>query len=413
MNAPATIPKAARPLPVWKSHWKSAIVVVAIIALFVFLRPRGSSARTRALATMKEAQVSLSLQPDGTLDAALFRNKPGIEGQMGNLSWAFDQLRRFPEVKIVRTEFLMPVNVATLRELHNLESFSVTDRAEFDQDDFNAFAGMKNLHSLELRGDKLSAKAIERLKDIPKLKSLRLSGGSWGGEGMAQLANFPALEHLSLEGAARDWKEPLQLGACRRLKSLRLVNFTAKPDDLQELELLVSLEELSLTMAHLEPHHFDSLKKLPKLKSLRIAGGVGSLDDCAAIIGSMPALESLAIADHSNMEPSKWLTVVGLGRIAASQSIRELEIYGAAVGDEGVKAIAKMTRIKNLTLNRVGATEASFDSIRKIEGLEQLSIYEPVWQGKGIPQSALAKLREELARKKVMMTFGWGAGGYW
>src|SRR5262245_5947286 len=122
MTAAATTadPKS-KPIPWWKAYRTTLIVLVAVAAGFVLLRPRGSHAREKAYAAMNRPGVQLTFKGDD-LESAKFALSPGLESQNSNLGWAFQQLMRFPEVKSVETGWFINVNLPTLRALSNLES---------------------------------------------------------------------------------------------------------------------------------------------------------------------------------------------------------------------------------------------------------------------------------------------------
>lgn len=391
-------PPAARPIPAWKKHWKAAAVITVVAAGFALVRPQGDDARTRALYALDQSGVVLSMQ-GGKLDMAVFNLKPGIEERNSNLAWAFHQLARFPEISKLETAFLLPPSVATLRKLTNLTSFKVNERTDLEDEHFAGFAGMTNLESLEIQGDKLTPDALKHLEGLQNLKTLKIGGENLLGPGFERVCRIPNLERLSIERGSSKRGAPVRFEPGSKLKSIRFALIDLSKGTVQGLENLQSLEELYLWQASVDPSFFEGLRKLPRLKVLRVLSGQGTFDDSAGIVASYPSLESLSLHNAFGDATNGWLTAAGSRQLARSTTIKNLELFNTSVGDDGVKAIAGMDGLKSLRLNRVGMTNRSFDDLKKLRSLETLQILEPQWWNmRGAVPEEFARFQEEVKR---------------
>ena len=406
-------PSRATTIPWYRSHG-TAVIVAGLAALaFLHWRP-ASDARMRAYAAMNRPGVTLSVIGGG-LDSATFQLAPGVESEKSNLAWAFHQLRQFPELKHIQTQFFLPVNLSALRSLTQLESFLVTGSAEIEDDDLAVFRELPKLDSLVLRAEKITSRGLRHLEGHPSLKTLVLHGPRLYGEGFSSLGRIPNLESLTIEGGRGKWGEPLSLSGATKLKALRLFNLGATPDELGDFKGLPALEDLELWNVNVDRNFFLRLQALPRLKSLKIRGAGFSLDGLTDAIVLLPSLESLFVADYSGKGQDQLLTAEGVKKLAGVKRLREIGVFGAPIGDEGVKALAAIPTLEQLTLNQTGMTERSFPALLAMKSLKTLNLFEPMWGVRaGINQGAMMRLREQLERsKKVEVRFDRGPPGFW
>jgi len=411
-----TAPTAVAPIPPssspwWKTGWKAAVVIVLVAVGFFVIRPRGDFARNRAYSIMKRPGVNLSLI-DGKLEYAKFDLAPGI-GENGNLGWAFHQLVRFPEVKSVETMWLLPVNIPTLNALPELETL-VVHRAEIEDDDLAVFSGMRELKELNLGGEKITPRCLEHLVGLAKLKSLKISGAKMFGGGFESISRIPNLESLSIEGGRGEWKEPLSFGPANKLKSLRLANLDLAGDGTKDMDQLQALEELRLWNVRIDAAFLRAMSRIPRLKAVKIQSSDGSFEEYAEILAEFPSLTTLYVADQSNSEDKRWITKRVMEKLSRSKTIEELGVYHGRVGDDGLRFIAMIPKLRILKLIDVGLTEESIPVFVGIKSLEELVLYD----ARLTPRTRLqfqpnAELKAQLEKRNVKLSFNFGWGAFW
>ena len=245
------------------------------------------------------------------------------------------------------------------------------------------------------------------------MKSLRLAGPKIIGGGFESLDRIPNLESLSIEGGRGEWKEPLRLGTPSKLKILRLANIDLRNGNVESLNQIQSLEDLSLWNVAVDRAFIRQLKDLPRLKVLKIRSAGDPLDDYADVIALFPALETLHLSDGGNSGRSKWATGQSMEKLSRSNTLQEVSLFVVNIGDQGVRALAKLPRLKRLKLFDVGLTESVLPFLSDIQTLEEISLSSPTLTRAGKPQRVMIEMRERLAKKNVQMFFTWGWGAIW
>lgn len=199
---------------------------------------------------------------------------------------------------------------------------------------------------------------LDFVEDFSGIKALMISvSGLTSLEPLASVSD--SLEWLSIGG----WMEPSKLSCkplvqCRKLRSLSLDRL---PKDLEAIETLTGLEELSLL-----GFTFESLEVLRPLKNLeRLWIGFGSVPDIGPV-GELPKLKALEL-----------MRIRKLGDLSPLSRVKTLQFL--AVAD--MKQIVEMPDCSHLKLLRRvyldtmnGITDLS--GLAKAPGLEELIVVE-------------------------------------
>jgi len=179
---------------------------------------------------------------------------------------------------------------------------------------------------------------LEVLAKLPRIETLYLNGSTFDDEGFATLAKINSLQNLAFDHNGRfSGRGASALKSLPNLRSLRFggcMKFTG--EGVKASAELVQLESLQL-------HHC----------------GVG--DDDLPPLARMPNLKSLFVSSQFNGR----LTGTGMKRLAQIQTLESLKVAETVVTYEsGLDALAQLSRLKKLELDKVGASTMDIEKLR-------------------------------------------------
>lgn len=212
----------------------------------------------------------------------------------------------------------------------------------------------------------------------------------------------------------------------RSLEEMRLGTMY-DPAVLKPLEGSTTVLRLEIHGHCLSEEGVQSLATLPRLKELRISGGLwdvgfygssweeramrpaqasvgdpNAIDENLTLLHRLPALESLSIEGY-------WITNEGMRRLSRIESLRELELTNCGLVDEGLAHLADLARLERLTLGRCKRiTDRSIVHLKKLTTLRQLD-----FSGTDITEAGAAELRKALPETEIPTGWtGWTGGGF-
>jgi hypothetical protein len=236
----------------------------------------------------------------------------------------------------------------------------------FDGDNYITNDGLKhlsNLKSLErlaLRSVRMTDQGLKHLSALPRLRYLIL-GGNFTNEAPLYLRDVPSLKTLSLGIMGR--------GTSHKNRSSLITRFN--DEGMKNVSGLTQLENFS-------PHWIGGvtdrgvayLKNMPSLKKLDI--GHAHLTDRAMLdIKQISTLEWLHL-------PNYGLTDVGLKHIAELQNLRYLWVRGrgdSPLTDESLQYVGKLKNLEHLLIGGSGFSDSGMKYIADLTKLKQLTIF--------------------------------------
>jgi Leucine-rich repeat (LRR) protein len=259
---------------------------------------------------------------------------------------------------------------------------------------------LSTLTGLYLMQNRLTNAGVQHLAKLRCLAELELGGGQINDDGLAYLAELPRLRYLSLWGKGFT---DAGLGRLKSVKELEILNLGVLEQitdaGLAQLAGVPQLRDISLyhntkvTNTGLMP-----LKKLPNLRRLDIANshvtdeGLVHLKEIKTLEGLM--LPSTAITDRGlqylselprlrelRLRRPQWgkaaldkdrYTDEGLRALSLCTEMQDLEIDRLGVTDKGVTHLARLTRLRKLSLS--GISDESLRTLAQLHSLESLSI---------------------------------------
>jgi hypothetical protein len=204
---------------------------------------------------------------------------------------------------------------------------------------------------------------------------------------LAHIDKFPHLQSLGFVGSCDGkWLAPLR--GHKELQSLTL-SFTQNLDSagIQTLATLPKLNNLGMTGATLDDSVLREVSRLPKLETLIFGGpfsdgGVAYLRDNSRLkvlalynlgrgkitnetlrhVGSLPNLEQFAFVSMGGDLP---LTDDGLKYLAKSTRLQELMIQGDRITDAGLVHLYGLKNLKEIQVDETSVTQQGVDELKK------------------------------------------------
>ncbi len=273
-----------------------------------------------------------------------------------------------------------------------------------------ALGGLKRPLSLKLMASgKMPPEAAKPLAGLKTLRRLDRDGGVLDDGHLTALASLPALETLDLAScSALTPKALATLGGAVKLKELKLDYALSDAAGLEALAKLEGLRGLSLAGCSLTGKAGETLALFGKLESL----AVGTLDAAAAKkVAGLKGLRGLKLG-NTDLDPAlakelAHLTELEIGpekldgpTVAALGALGKLRrlVVGVPVGDEEVKALAKLTGLASLRVGGEKVTDAAVASLAGLAKLESLTLFDT-----GMTDKALAALEKMPALRELMI----------
>jgi Leucine-rich repeat (LRR) protein len=274
--------------------------------------------------------------PDGSLDDAGM----AYVGQLSTLTGLYLMQNRVTNAGLQH-----------LAKLHCLAELELGG-GQIDDDGLACLAELPRLRYLILWGKGFTDAGLARLKDVKALEILNLGVlEQITDAGLAQLANVPQLRDISLYHNTKITNAGL--GPLKKLPSLRTLDIAQSQvadEGLAHLKEIKTLEGLTLPSPRITDRGLQYLSELPRLRALQLrrpSWGKAALD-----------------MDRYTDE--------GLRVLALCTEMQDLEIDRLGVTDKGVTHLARLTRLRKLSLS--GISDESLRTLAQLHSLESLSI---------------------------------------
>ncbi|MEN6626953.1 MAG: thioredoxin-like domain-containing protein, partial [Candidatus Sumerlaeia bacterium] len=335
--------------------------------------------------------------------------------------------RRLPNLKCLKIQVGFSKSSITNQDLSALASSGIEeldlggcDCSRVTDDGIAALKPMRSLRKIVIGGDLLTDRAAEHLAEIKTLESVSLKGQKLTDNAAIALARLPKLKSLdglaisrrSLEAFAaagtplEDISYGLRSGETQfmdddalatiarlgKLKKLALFTHNATNEGLARLTALQDLEDISiynnsgaLTIGGL--NHLNALKKLNKVGAFQIVqddsgldlSGLAELQWLHLSIHEYQSLRDEDLAGIAHCKNLTWLGLMltddritdhGMANLAELTSLQILFIGSSRITGLGVKPLAHMPNLFNLTIR--GKIDS--DGLAEISKLKTISI---------------------------------------
>jgi len=222
---------------------------------------------------------------------------------------------------------------------------------------------------VDLRGTKVTTASMEKLRSLHRLRYLYLDDTVIGDGAIPVLQSCTNLEVVSAQRAGITDKSLAAFSELRQLRDLVISgNSGITPSGLKTC--LSQLQDLYSLQVSGIPLGDDAFSALPDLQDLSFldASDTGVSDGVLPSIGA--AGEDLALLYLRN----NHITGEGLDSLQGNTQLWGVDLSGNPINEAGVKHLAHMPNLKNLSLNHVPVTPEMLQALEQCEMLDSLEL---------------------------------------
>jgi hypothetical protein len=294
----------------------------------------------------------------------------------GNNTVTNKGLTQLSNLKLLDNLGLNAVNMTDegLKSLNGLESLRyLALTGNFTSDAFIYLKNIKSLISIEIVGMKsFDDKGLEYMSGITQLENLNAhSIQSITDRGITYLRNMPNLKKLVIHNAKITDKAMLDLKEIKTLEYIDLPAFGITDEGMKNIGALKNLKYIWVGATSSSPLTDDSLRSIGQLKnleSLNIAGkGIG--DEGMKYISQLPKLKRLWLL------MAGALTNQGLDELAKSESLTNIILgENSNVTVSGLKSLNRLKTLKSLNIGDIRQDNSSVIDLSGLTQLDNLEI---------------------------------------
>lgn len=266
----------------------------------------------------------------------------------------------FPPRRGETPETALPKGITKLQHLTALS----LPTAYLPEADLVELKKMKKLTHLYMPRADFPPSGLESLAELENLRELYLGISSVPDAGMAQLAKLKALRTLVVDGRELTPEGLKFLGSLKKLTTFyapRLQITDAELKVFAELDLLHTLP----TATTLGPARPTSSAEVA---SLYLSGRETNITDAGLpALAKLKKLRSLTLGGQG-------ITDAGLKTLKEFPELGELTLRNTSVTDEGVKHLGALAQLKKLDLVEPKITDAGLDTLSRFAGLASLNL---------------------------------------
>jgi hypothetical protein len=261
-----------------------------------------------------------------------------------------------------------------------------------DQFAATTVADLKTIESLDLGDLGVTDEELVNLCPLVSLKNLALYNDffdhSLTGVTLDRLSTLVNLETLDLDSNHISARELWRLAGLRKLKSIRLFNNPLGGAGIEALLLLPKLESLYVHADHLvdaDLAHFAFLRFHPALNTLLLLGNEIT-DDGLVHLAGMHNIETL------NLLGNQLTTGAGLKYVARMRGLRTLDVSNFRIFSsnknvieaKNIALLADAPVLESLNLAGLGLTDGDLVQVAKVRRLKVLSLGGNLITGDGL-----------------------------
>ncbi|HPC96453.1 MAG TPA: hypothetical protein PLU87_16010 [Sedimentisphaerales bacterium] len=261
--------------------------------------------------------------------------------------------------------------------LQNLRRLTAPNR--MDDAGLAHIAGLPALTGLYLQESRVTNAGLRHLAGLQSLEELALGAGRITNDGLAHLAKLPRLHYLLLQGDGFSDAGFVHLKNVPNLHILHCGHLPQTTDaGLAHLSALSQVQDLSFHWSqNITNEGIRHLARLPNLRSLDVRNSKVT-DEGLAYLREVKTLESLDL-------PAQGISDRGLAYLSELPRLRKLDVIRVHLvdpskdhgyyTDKGVAMLTQCHSLEELNIGSIGVTDASMESIARLDKLRELSLF--------------------------------------
>ncbi|MCE9556442.1 MAG: hypothetical protein K8T91_24095 [Planctomycetes bacterium] len=275
--------------------------------------------------------------------------------------------------KIQVTHLYPPHTLQLLLDLQSHADLEMQCRGPTDPDSLKALAAFRNITTLDLNREKLSANDLQSIGKLSLTGVLKLDHAEFDLSDLKYLGTLRSLKHLSLPSSSFeriDSFERIELGwlsGLQALESLSLSGLPVTDDQIRGVAELKHLQDLDLGDTNVTAASLPYIAQCSRLTSLNLGrtriGGANSGDSDfashAKTIGKLRQLKQLALYDLKDLDNSFAKAIP----FAELTKLEFVSLSDTAISDEGLSGIQYARSLQVIRLSNTKVTEAGLRSL--------------------------------------------------
>lgn len=257
---------------------------------------------------------------------------------------------------------------------HALSIALDSEREPASDDEVRLLPALRRLEGADLTGPGFTDASIEPLGRVETLKWLNLRDTAITGEGLKRLANAEQLTGFNFSSSEPPGDDDPFLGveSMPNVETLSLGYGDVTRERMRAIAGLKTLRSLTIVSpTSVEPGAFEELRDHPSIQKLfAIRNGGGFLTD--ADLQAIATIDSLVEFYGSAGGEGAAVTDAGVRALAKMPRLKTLTGWFPQATDDAVAALARCESLETLNLRGWNVTEASLDSLRKATRLRRL-----------------------------------------
>lgn len=293
-----------------------------------------------------------------------FNYQPGPGSWLGRFLFGQDAYSHVTTVYF--TSVQDDETVALLKRLPQLRELSL-GRSQVTDATLAHVLQMPQLEELRLGKTSVTPAGLAQLQKLPRLQTLAI------GDNMedAMLAGLPALTNVRVLSLNHMQVTAAGLKSIGEMTNLRQLHISAQAQfdeaALQHFSRLHQLEEFNTSRVPISSQGLAHLTPLRSLQKISISWAPNFGDNDVAILKKFPGLRQLRLG-------STQVTDAAIPEIASLSALTELDLWEAAVTDEGIAQLVGKLDLQKLRLNGTKVTNASAPNFASFSNLKELDL---------------------------------------
>mgnify|MGYP002777989176 CR=1 FL=1 len=298
---------------------------------------------------------------------------------------------------------LTDLDLAHLRTLKGLKELDLAENEDITDAGLSYIAGLTDLEILDLSDTEITGAGLASLKGMKKLKRLVLPYKPFSAKDLAPLAQFTELESCSIDLNTETVEKLQILSNCPKLKALNLPYrplprevYTALgkmtsleslillSDDKQKvtdadlalLKGLTNLQTLSMPRAEVSAAGLENFKGCTRLLNLNLTGAKLN-DDALKAVAGLPSLTSLVLANTP-------ISDAGLVHLSPLTRLTNLNLTNTKITGTGLVHLKGASNLQLLMLNDSPFGDAGIPALEPFKNLSVLNLRNTPITGKGL-----------------------------
>jgi Leucine-rich repeat (LRR) protein len=251
-----------------------------------------------------------------------------------------------------------------------------------------SLADLNELEKLDLSENLLQGKCLKPLGGLKRLEFLELhrhrdDEHGFDDHDLANLKDAVQLKHLGLSNTDVSDAGLALLQGLTQLRSLRLLRTRVEGPGLANLKNMSQLQELAIDLDHLSDSELEHLKGFTQMKRIQLIGqgnrpvkepGVITDRGIASLIG-MTQLEELVLLGEPFSPTKVQLTAAGLAALSGLAQLKSFYLSSSSITNGDLIPLARMRQLQHLSLRGCHKlTDLGMGPIGALRNLKELDL---------------------------------------